>query len=274
MADFPRNPAEHAAPRKPSRLGWYLVGVALAAVGGIVYWQLSQPEPPAPIAEVPPPPPPAAPAPLPAPPPLPPVAEADEFARSLAGAFSKLPAWAQWLKAEDLIRRFVTATYAVAEGTSPRQSLAFAGPEGELKVIKRSGKLYLDPKSYGRYDLFAEVIGSLDSAAVAGAYQKLSPLFESAYREIGPPNTTFAQALSRAVQRLTSVPAVEGEIELTRPKVLYVYARADLEKLPAAGKHLLRMGPRNMGVVQRKLAEIAGALNLPPAVSSEKAGGN
>ncbi len=63
MADFARNPAEHAKPRKPSRLGWYLLGMVLAAVGGVVYWQLAQPPPESPVAEIPAPPPSPAPAP-------------------------------------------------------------------------------------------------------------------------------------------------------------------------------------------------------------------
>jgi hypothetical protein len=43
----------------------------------------------------------------------------------------------------------------------------------------------------------------------------------------------------------------------------YRFEDANLESLTAAQKHLLRMGPRNVRIVQLKLRDIAAALGIP-----------
>jgi hypothetical protein len=44
---------------------------------------------------------------------------------------------------------------------------------------------------------------------------------------------------------------------------LYVYTAPELEGLSRAQKHLLRMGPGNVRVIQAKLRELRTALGLP-----------
>jgi hypothetical protein len=62
---------------------------------------------------------------------------------------------------------------------------------------------------------------------------------------------------------------VEGEVRLNADRVSYRFADPALESLAAAQRQFLRMGPRNVRIVQAKLREIAGYLaipseNLPP----------
>jgi hypothetical protein len=52
-------------------------------------------------------------------------------------------------------------------------------------------------------------------------------------------------------------------VRLTRDSVAYTYADPALESLSHAQRQLLRMGPRNIRIVQAKLREIAGFLGIP-----------
>lgn len=250
---------------RPPRWPWLLL--ALVAVGGAGFqgyrfWQSRQ------AVQPPPPPAPAAPveaARLPEPPPLPPVAQADGMVREKLGGASANGLWEKWLQNDDLARRFASAVNAVADGESPRLVLGFLAPEGAFKVVgdKKSGKSFIDPASFQRYDAVADAFASIDTAFAARAYGTLSPVFEAAYREIGRPSTTLEQRLASAMGRLLATPVPEGRVEVVAPKVVWLYADPKLEGLCAASKHLLRMGPRNERLVQAKLAELQAALKLP-----------
>jgi hypothetical protein len=57
---------------------------------------------------------------------------------------------------------------------------------------------------------------------------------------------------------------IEGDIPLRQKVISYAYVDEKLESLSPAQKHLLRMGPRNVRIIQAKLREIAALLNLQP----------
>jgi len=173
------------------------------------------------------------------------------------GAHAKL---AEWLKNGDIIRRMTAAAAIIAEGKSPRDSLGFLKPEKPFSAAKKKGKLYLDPKSYQRYDLAADVIASLNAEAAAKIFSELRPLFQQAYEELGESNRDFQGTLLRAIDVLLQTPLVDGPIELHAKVVSHLMVDPKLEKLSPAQKHLLRMGPKNAAKIQGKLREIALAL--------------
>ena len=90
--------------------------------------------------------------------------ESDDLVRKLAGELSSHPKMAMWLMSGELIRKFVAAVDNVANGQSPRPQIDFFKPDGDFQVVDEAGELFLDPESYGRYDLVAEVFASLDSS--------------------------------------------------------------------------------------------------------------
>ncbi|MGI5864141.1 MAG: DUF3014 domain-containing protein [Myxococcales bacterium] len=270
------SPAARSNLRRSSGPWPVLIAVLLIGGAGGAYWwmsgssvdtpatapdappQAAAPEVPAAAVE---------PAPASDAPPLPPVAQADDLIRKALAGISPLGELASWLKTEDLARRFVAAVNAVAEGDSPRSSVAFLAPEGSFATVERGGRTFVDPKSYARYDLVARVFASIDVGALKAAYGRLSPLFEAAYREIGRPGTTWEQTLGRAIGRLLETPVPSGEVELIRPKLVFEFADPQLEKLTPAQKHLLRMGPENMRRVQSKLRAIATSLGVEPGLA-------
>jgi hypothetical protein len=68
--------------------------------------------------------------------------------------------------------------------------------------------------------------------------------------------------MSLALGRLLDTPVPEGPVELRSTSVAYQYADPDLESLSSPQKQLLRMGPRNMKIVQAKLREFVKAAGL------------
>ena len=188
--------------------------------------------------------------------------ESDELVRGLAGELSSHPKLALWLMSDELIRKFVAAVDNIANGNSPEPHIDFFKPDGEFKVLDEAGEYYIDPESYKRYDLVAEVFASLDSKGCVILYKKLKPAIQEAYRELGYPDKDFDSTLKKAMRVLLQVPIVEGDIALEKKVVTYAMVDPDLESLNAAQKHLLRMGPGNVRVIQEKLRELAGLLGL------------
>ena len=270
--------------RRRTTIRWWVAPLALAALGvGAYVLYLRRPPPltspageAAPAAEAPKPPgAPASPEPPAAPPEsvpgttLPPLGESDATVRELARGLSSHPELSRWLSGERLIQRFVTVVDNIAEGESPRPHLLFLAPEASFQTVTRDGRLYIDPRSYARYDTAADVIASLDPQASVQLYRQLQPLCDEAYRELGHPPGGFDDVLAKAIQALLATPAIDGDIEL-RPKVIsYAFADPRLEALSPAQRHFLRMGPRNVRLIQGELRALAAALGAPPAEPRE-----
>lgn len=204
-----------------------------------------------------------APAPAPSPEKLPELAESDETFRALAARLSEHPALVAWLTPDRLIERFVTAVDNVARGESPRPHLRHLEPEGGFAVVESEGIVRVDARSHARYDAFAEVFTSLDTAAAVRLYRRFEPLFEEAYRDLGYPEGEFDRVLARAIDELLATPVPRGEVEVEREVTTYRYHDPELESLSAAQKHFLRMGPSNMRRLQAKLRVVRAALGLP-----------
>jgi hypothetical protein len=195
---------------------------------------------------------------------LPPVEldKSDDLVRQLAKEVSSHPRIPIWLKSEQLIRRFVAAVDNIANGLSPRPHIDFFVPAGGFEVIKKGSLYFADPDGYGRYNPVVDVVVSLDTKQCAYLFRQLKPLFQEAYRDLGYPDQDFQDTFLRAIVELLKTPVVDGPVLLEKTVVSYVMADKELENLSEAQKHLLRMGPENVGAIQAKLREIALALGF------------
>ena len=194
---------------------------------------------------------------------LPALKESDEWFRKRVKDFATYPKLVEWLKINNLIRRITAAVDNIADGISPRPHLKFLAPDKGFTVVKRGEKLYLNPKSYRRYDLVADAFASLDAHEAVRIFRELKPLFQEAYRELGYPNQDFQQTLIRAIKELLGTPIVDGDIFVEQAVMSYWMVDEDLENLSDAQKNLLRMGPGNIRKIQNKLREMALALGVP-----------
>lgn len=194
---------------------------------------------------------------------LPPLAESDELVRTVVRELSSHPTLVAWLATDGIVRGFVAGVDNVAEGRTPAAHARALAPAQGFQVRDRGGDLFVDPRSYERYDRAGALVAEIDAQGAARAYTILKPLLDEAYRELGYPDRRFDATLERAVAHLLETPVVDGPVELVPDGIAFAYADRSLEALSAAQKQLLRMGPRNMQIVQSKLREIAVALGIP-----------
>lgn len=230
----------------------------LAAVGGGLYWLKAKPMDTL-VLE------PTSPATAPVLAPAEPAIAVDEAAaqatwqKAVAG-LSSAPEWSTWTRQPGILRRLISAVSSLAEGASPGAMLGFLVPEKPFSVTENEATTVISQESYARYDPLVRVAESLDPAAVARAYELLSPTIESLYRELAPPGRTFRMTIEGAAERLITVSVPTGELEVVLDGALYRFADPQLEAKSAAEKHLLRMGPENMRRLQAKLRAIEQAL--------------
>lgn len=255
-------------PDSPPLLSRLMIGLLLGVLVGLGYvvWRSQAPASPAPVsAEAPPP---GASAETPAETaaeapalPLPPLDESDASVRELIAMVSPHPAWRSWLASGDLARRFTAALANLAEGGSPTVHLRALAPKGPFAVRRTGGRLYIDQAAYARYDTLADVIGSIDTAAAASAYRNLRPLFDAAHRELGEART-MDSTVTIVGRTILGVPVIDQAIEVQEQGAVYAFVDPALEQRSAAEKHLLRLGPRNLRIIQAKVKDVLTAVGL------------
>jgi DUF3014 family protein len=194
---------------------------------------------------------------------VPPLDQSDTLVRTLVQKISESPAIMAWLPTQGLIRNFTVVVSNIAEGATPAKQLRVLRPTSGFRVVERDGGTFVDPRGYDRYTRIADAVASIDPAAAATLYATLKPRIEEAYRDLGAPNGSFDRTLQRAIAELVETPIVDPSPRLRPKGIGYAYADERLENLTAAQRQLLRMGPRNVRVIQSRLREIALALGIP-----------
>ena len=198
---------------------------------------------------------------------LPGLDQSDDFVRPVIRGLSPHGKLRDWIKINNILRVITAAVDNISRGKSPRAHLGFLFYGQVFPVSEKSGKIYLDPKGYERYDLLTDAFVSLNTGRTVQAYEKLKPLFQEAYQDLGYPQKDFHSTLIQAIQRVLSAPEVEREIVLKEEGtgVNFLYVDDGLEDMDEVQKHLVRMGPKNTRKIQQKLREIALALGVPEA---------
>jgi hypothetical protein len=194
---------------------------------------------------------------------LPPLDRSDALVRELALSISSRPELVTWLASDELIRRFATSVDNVADGLSPRMHVPALAPKEPFRIIRRDGRLFIDPASYRRYDAIADVFSSLPTSSCAELYARLGPLIESAFSDLGYPPEIFRERTEAAIREILTTPSVRGDTEVELKVITYAFRDPALEGLSPVQKHLLRMGPRNARRIVAKVREIALAIGVP-----------
>jgi len=255
---------ESAARRK---VAW-LIGIVVAAVialGGW-YWYASRqrPAPATPVAA------PAAPPPVSAEPQIAHPIAADNAAGSaalpalndsdpvvhdsLAGVLDRR-AVEQFLVPQNVVRHLVATV-----DNLPRRKVAVElrpvkSTPGQTVIATQGEITTLSDANFERYAPLVRVLQATDVKALALVYQRLYPLFQQAYEDLGYPGKYFNDRLVEVIDHLLQAPEVPAPIKLVQPRVFYEYADADLEGRSAGQKLLIRMGPANARAIKAKLRE-------------------
>lgn len=195
---------------------------------------------------------------------IPPLDQSDTVVRQLLAGLSAHPDLAAWLTTDGLLRHVAGAIDNVATGESPSKHAAKVAPAQPFAVDDRGGgRLVVSPRSYQRYDRLADAVASVDPAALAQVYSTVKPRLQEAYQELGAPSGSVDAAVEAAIVRLLETPVPRGEVALWPATVSYRFADERLEALAPSQKQLLRMGPRNIRIVQDRLRAFAHALGIP-----------
>jgi hypothetical protein len=195
---------------------------------------------------------------------LPPLPGSDPIVRELLARLSSHPTIAAWLATKGLIANFTVTTLTIAEGRTPVQFLRPIAPRGRFRTMGSGDELFVDPRSYDRYNPHADAVAALDAVGTASLYLTLKPRISDAYGELGYPQGDFDRVLERAIGVLLQTPALDERVPLDPNGVTFAYGDPTLESLSPAQKQFLRMGPRNSQAIRAKLEEIAALLKLHP----------
>ncbi len=195
---------------------------------------------------------------------LPALDESDPLVRELVSKITSHPRLAAWLATDGLIRKFVAGVSAVAEGKTATPQLGVLRPSSSFVVTDRGGALYIDPRSYDRYNALADAAASIDPAGAANVYATLKPRIEQAYRELGIEDRSFDRAMQQAIVELLQTPVPDRALQVVPQGATgYAFASPEIEGLTPAQKQLLRTGPANARKIQASLRAIALALGVP-----------
>jgi hypothetical protein len=196
----------------------------------------------------------------PATPPLPPLAEMDPDVRELVATLGTHPELLKWLATDDLVGAIATAIERLAAGQSPARDLAVLRPTQGFAVTRAGGVTRLDPATTTRYAPLVAAVTMVNPAAAATAFSTLRPRLVEAWVAQGHPEGSFDDAVRKAIAVVATTPDVPADAALVPGVGGYAYADPAFERLPAAQKHLIRMGPEHARRVRDAAQQFGAAL--------------
>ena len=195
---------------------------------------------------------------------LPPLDDSDPLVRQRIGILSSNRLVAAWLNTKGLIRNFVVVVDNISRGMNPSRHLQVLKPGGVFRVMTRGSQTVIDPRNYDRFSAIGAAAASIDAQSAGRLYRSFRPLMQTAYDELGNQEPVDA-AIERAIVALLQVPAIDGDVRVEQAGegIGYQYSDNRLESLNGAQKQLLRMGPKNIRIIQSQLRTFATTIGIP-----------
>jgi len=185
---------------------------------------------------------------------LPSLESSDEYVRDEVSLLS--PGMAEWLKQDDLVRRFAVVIDNARVGDYPRRQIVFLTPSSKFPVRQDGDRMLLDPDGYHRFDSFVDTAISIDPQRAAALVRTFSPLLVEALKELGAKDPDPTTAIREGIEQVLATPDLQGDIEVVQPKVYHQFADPNLESLKPLQKQLLRMGPQNLARIKSYLTQV------------------
>ncbi|MBB1272177.1 DUF3014 domain-containing protein [Psychromonas sp. SR45-3] len=191
---------------------------------------------------------------------LPLIDESDPLVLEAIEEFSEQTLIVDNLLEQDLLRSTVVFIDNFSRGEFLASFSPLLATDIPFRKKDSNGKTYVSVLNYHRYDNYTKFIDSIDSEKIVATYYMLKPLIDQTYAEISLPGVDFDEVLNDAIEMALSVPVINGPISLKSPSVMYLYNNPTLEALNHAQKLLLRLGGKNLTIIQAKLVEIQAQL--------------
>lgn len=165
---------------------------------------------------------------------------------------------------DDVIRKFVVFVDNVADSNLPQLEYPVRRPSQGMAVRELDENLFeMQSVSYQRYTPIVDGLVAVNPERALAIYRVMQPLFQEAYRELGYTNRDFDDTLLRAIDSVLNADTAEGPFQLIKPKVMYIYADSDIERLNPVEKQLLRLGPQNAEKLKLSLRQYRELLTTP-----------
>jgi len=162
---------------------------------------------------------------------------------------------------DDMIRRFVVFTDNFSQGLLAYEHSPFVQPNAKFSVDEQTlsgteGNVWQwDGATSKRFDLYVDLLRSVDSTTLVNCYIEAKPLIDEAYSELGY-EEDFTYTLQDAITRVLDMELPKSSMALTRTSVMYKYQDPELESLADSDKLLLRIGKENLLIIKSVLLEI------------------
>ena len=170
------------------------------------------------------------------------------------------------LRPENMIRHLVATVDNLPRHKMAVELRPLEATGGSLLVAGGDQQANLDEHNGARYTPVMTILKNLDMHAVNDLYRHNYPLFQRAYEDLGYPQKSFNDRLVAVIDHLLDTPHPARPLALARPKVFWEFADPGLEARSAGQKLLLRVGPENQAVIERKLRELRALLTTKAAV--------
>jgi hypothetical protein len=192
--------------------------------------------------------------------PLPALAESDDFLEKKTLSIANGMKIEPLILKKDMARQFVVFIDNLAQGEIIRKASPLKGPDRNFSVSEITNKIFINPDSFHRYDIYANFIAGLNEQELVSTYKELKPLLKEAFDELGYSNMSFDERLQQAMKVVLSAPVIEDPIELTSVTVNYHFADPNLEALTNAQKFMIRLGPENSKKIKEAVSKLQALL--------------
>lgn len=191
---------------------------------------------------------------------LPGLNQSDSVFRSALLGLTADSVLADWLVNDELIRKLVVTIDNMADGKIPRKHGLLVPMSDKFRVSKKGLEQWLDGYNHSRYNVYVELLTSIDPQQWADLYQNYYPLMQQAYAELGYPRKAFHDRVLLATERLLSSPVLAKPLALEQPSVMYTFADLELQDLSAVDKQMLRLGAANARQLKQVLTVLQAKL--------------
>lgn len=142
---------------------------------------------------------------------------------------------------------------------------------GKFTVAGTPGSERIGEDNAARYTPLVLMLEEVDVRRAAAVYQRLYPLFQQAYEELGYPGKYFNDRLVAVIDHLLAAPEPAGPVRLhltevkgatpsLRPWVRYEYDDPALEAMSSGQKIMVRVGPVNERRLKARLRAVRAAV--------------
>lgn len=182
---------------------------------------------------------------------------------------------------DPLARRFVASVDNLGRHETPTDLWLLRPAPGELQRIKSSRQpdtSLLRKANSQRYAGFVRWVEATDTATLIRLYQRMYPLLQQTYVELGHPDGYFNDRLIEVIDQLLATPTLKAPLRVKQVNAdapsnpgtpakppRFEFVNPEIEALSNGQKMLLRTGPQNMARLKIKLKALRqGLVKLAP----------